>query len=205
MKNSYKMGIKAIVGTLVISNMLIFAGCTAGEAGASETTISIKKDGSVLSHIEESFEQSYYSQEELQQQILAEVSDYNRKTGDSCISVEKIEAANSVATVQMTYKEAKNYAEFNGVTFFVGTPGEASASGYNMDVVLSGVKDSNETLGKADILATEDFKLIIFDTQEPVSLEGKALFVSDNVIVADNQKSVSISEGSDKLAYILYK
>ena len=205
MKSSYKIGIKAIFGTLVISSILMLAGCAEKNNSTEKTTISIKKDGSIISLIEESFEQSYYDQAELQQQILMEVADYNRKVGAANISVEKVEVADGMATVQMTYKDAMDYANFNDVTFFVGLPSEASETDYNMDVVLSGVKDEGETMGKADILASEGATLLVLDVEEPVLLDGKALFVSDNVVVSDNQKGVRLSEGSDKLAYILYK
>lgn len=189
---------------LMITGVLAMTSC--GLSGEGNTTmISLEKDGTVRSHIEESFDQSYYDKEELQQMILMETADYNREAGSGCISVEKVELKDQIATVEMTYQKAEDYAGFNRVVFFDGTPKEAEDAGYELNVVLSSVKDSLDTIGKADILAMGDYRLLITDVGETVVLNGKAAYVSENVTVSDNGKCVKNAEDSEDSAYILYK
>ena len=94
---------------LMITGMLALASCGFGSEGET-TTISIEKDGIVRSHIEESFAQSYYDKDELQQMILREAADYNREAGSGCVTVEKVEVENQIATVEMTYQKALDFA-----------------------------------------------------------------------------------------------
>lgn len=201
---------------LMITGMLALASCGFGSEGET-TTISIEKDGIVRSHIEESFAQSYYDKDELQQMILREAADYNREAGSGCVTVEKVEVENQIATVEMTYQKALDFAEFNHIVFFNGTPGEAKDVGFDLNVVLSSVKDSLETIGQADILSMEDYRLLIMDVSKKeiqgetitldatVILNGKAQFISENVTVSDNCKKVNRTEDAEGLAYILYK
>lgn len=193
---------KIAAGICLAAGMMMLTACKDGQDGGESTSVTIQKDGTVLSHIEESFEQDYYDIEELQQAILMEAADYNKMAGEGKIDVEKISVDGGVATVRMIYQESADYAAFNKVSFFAGAAGNAP-EGYDLNVVLSGVKDANETIGKSDILAMEDYKLLIMDVQEPVYLNGRAEYVSANVTAADSRKSVWLS--GEGLGYVLYK
>ena len=193
---------KIATGVCLAAGMLLLAACNNGQSDGEPTTVTIQKDGTVLSHIEESFEQDYYDMEELQQTILMEAADYNKMAGEGKISVEKISVDGGVATVRMVYQEPADYAAFNKVSFFAGAAGNVP-EGYDLNVVLSSVKNANETIGKSDILGMEGYKLLVMDIQEPVYLDGRAEYVSSNVTVADDRKSVWLS--GEGLGYALYK
>lgn len=193
---------RIVTGILLMAGMFVLTSCKEGQNGEDVTTITIQKDGTVLSNIEESFEQSYYDAQELQQTILTEAADYNKAAGSAKINVEKIDVNEGRVTVRMTYQEPADYAAFNKVLFFVGAAKDAPDE-CDLNVVLSGVKDANETIGKSDMLAMEDYKILIMGVQEPVYLNGRAEYVSDNVTTADDWKSVWVSgEGQ---GYVLYK
>lgn len=181
--------------------MLLISACEKS-GGEEVTSITVQKDGTILSHIVESFEQGYYDSEELQQSILAEAADYNKMAGNGRINVEKIDVDSGVATVRMIYQEAEDYADFNHTVFFVGST-EKAGEEYELNVVLSGAKDTNDTVGRADILAMKDYKLLITDAQEPVFLNGKAEYISDNVTVSSDRKNIQLS--GDGLGYVLYR
>ncbi len=188
-------------GLLLGAVMFLISSC--GKSVDEEvTSITVQKDGTILSHIVESFEQGYYDSEELQQSILAEAADYNKVTGSGRINVEKIDVDSGVATVRMIYQEAEDYADFNHMVFFVGST-EKAGEEYELNVVLSGAKDTNDTVGRADILAMKDYKLLITDAQEPVFLNGKAEYISDNVTVSSDRKNIQLS--GDGLGYVLYR
>ena len=203
---AFVMGYKGVrlglTSVVLVSLLLTACGSKEGESGAA---ISLTKEGAVRTRIRESFEQSYYDKDELQQTILAQVADYNRTAGEDRVSVEKVEVEDGMAVVLMTYAKAADYASFNQVVFFQGTAAEAERAGFDLNVVLSSVKDGNETVGKSDILAMEGVNLLITDEREGIGLDGKALYVSDHVTVSQNARELSMAGEEKKLIYIIYK
>lgn len=82
---------------------------------------------------------------------------------------------------------------------------KAGEDGYDLNRVLSSVKDDLETVGKSDIANMTDMRLLITDMREPVTLNGKAAYISANVTVDKKGKTVFFNEDSEELAYILFK
>lgn len=205
MKNSNQSVSRGILCVLGAISMLTMVSCGSMKSGADGTSVSLDKNGTVQANIRESFEESYYDEDELLQMILTQAASYNRKAGSGSIAVEKVEVKDGVAEVQMTYAKAQDYASFNKMVFFAGNAKEADQEGYELNVVLSGVKNPQETVGKGDILAMEDEMLLITDTTDTIKLGGKALYVSENVTVSGNGKTVCRSLDSEGLAYIIFK
>ncbi len=213
MKSSVNFLFRFVISGIILGGMLGLVSC-GGSKESSVTTLSLLKDGKVQSDIRENFGESYYDPGELQNTILSQTADYNKEAGGSKITVEKVEAKDAVAMVKMIYEKPEDYASFNRSVLFVGSAKEAQEAGYQLDLVLSGTKDANETIAKSDMLAMEGEKLLITDVKDLIVLNGKALYVSDNVTVSDNGKEVQISvpeEGADKaedkkaLAYVVFK
>lgn len=200
-KNSHKFNFsKTAVLLLAISIMTI----TACSMKNEESTVSILKDGRIDSQIIENFEKPYYDQDELQQRILQEAASYNRMAGEGAISVEKVDADNGIVRVKMTYAKASDYAAFNNGVFFVGSIEEAREAGYDLNKVLSSTKDSLVTVGMSDMLAMTDVQILITDMKEPVTLNGKAAYISNNVTVNEKLKTVIFDQESKELSYIIY-
>ena len=193
---------KIMPAVFLAAGMFLLTSGNGSQGEKSGSTVSIQKDGTILSHIEESFAQDYYDLEELRQAILVEAADFNKAAGSDKISVEKIEADEGVVTVRMTYREPLDYAAYNHVLFFAGMPADVPEE-YELNVVLSGTKDNSQTIGKSDILSMEGYKLLVMNIQEPVYLDGRAEYASDNVAVSDNRKCAQVEgEGT---GYVLYK
>lgn len=205
MKTSVKNFYKSAISVLILTGMMGMVSCSGKVEGMSESVLTIKKDGTVQANIIENFEKGYYSEEELKQDILQKTVSYNRNTGSGKITVEKVEAGEDKITVQMTYAGIEDYAAFNRAVFFIGTAREAEEAGYDLNVVLSGVKDAQETIGKSDILALGGDKLLLTNIKDGISLNGKALYISENVIVAPNAGTIWYTGDDDGLAYIVYK
>ena len=204
MKKGLNMSSKKKTGVLLITGMMLLSACGSIGKDTEETRISIQKDGSVKSYIIEDFDKDYYLQEELQQMILSEAASYNRSVGQGNITVEKIEVAEQLARVEMTYQTAEDYAAFNKVVFFLGSPAQAQAAGYDLNVVLSNVNDGNDTIGEADILAMEDAMLLITEAPEQVEFFGKAVYADDHALLAENRKML-MSEENRAASYVLFK
>ena len=194
---------KIKTGFLLIGILFGMTACSspAGEVG---TEISVLKDGSIHMQIAESFDKPYYDKDELQQSILEEAASYNREMGSGNITVEKITVEENVAQVKMNYASAADYAAFNECIFFIGSAQEAVDAGFDLNTVLSGVKDELETIGMSDMLAMTDYRILITDCTDDITLDGKAAYVSDNVFVSKNGKNiVLVAEGAP--AYVMFQ
>ncbi len=205
MKNSNQLVSRIVISILSLTAMLAMVSCSDRGSAVDGESLLLGRDGTVQSDIRESFEESYYDKEELQQAILTQAATYNRKAGGSSIAVEKVEVRDGVAVVQMTYADVSDYASFNQAVLFAGNAQDAAQAGYELNVVLSGVKNPSETVGKADILAMENETLLITDVSDEIVLNGKAVYTSDNVTVSGDAKTICRTKDSEKLAYIIFK
>lgn len=197
----FRLNIKIKSCMLAAVTALFLSGCRES-VDENITVITLQKDGTILSQISESFAQDYYDGEDLKQTILMEAADYNKTAGTGRVNVEKISVEDGLAAVRMIYQEAADYAGFNQAVFFVGSTENAGGE-YELNIVLSGAKDSNDTVGRSDILAMKDYKLLITDVQELIILDGKAEYISDNISVSDSRKNIQLT--GDGMGYVLYK
>ncbi len=210
MRNQNQSSPKMVISILALAVMSVMVSCGSKSEESEGTFISFGKDGSVQSRSVESFvpenaPENYYDEEELQQSILSQAASYNRNTGNGSITVEKVEIKDDMALVQMSYASAEDYASFNKAVLFVGEASKAEAEGYEINVVLSSIKDANETVGRADILAMKDVRLLITNVSDGIVLNGKALYVSENVTVSGDAKTIVRNAEDNGLAYIIFK
>ena len=91
-------GCARAAGLLLAAGMIFLTACAEG-GGEEESSVTILKDGKLKSLIVESFDKSYYDQDELQQKILREAADYNNEAGEGTVSVEKVAAQDGVVRV----------------------------------------------------------------------------------------------------------
>ena len=165
-----------------------------GSAVQDGSVISVSKDGTVSDTIRESFEEDYYSQQELQDEILKAVASYNAQNGNDAISVSKVSVEDGCTDVEMKYQSAKDYKDFNGEIFFVGTPAEARLEGFDLNKVFTSVSDSSETMGMAELFNTEGVLVLITDTDQTVNLEQKILYISDEIEMLDKSKTFRLKK-----------
>lgn len=197
----HKLWLMKAAALFMAAGVLSLTACSTKE---EESAVSILKDGTIDSRIVDSFEKSYYDQEELQLKILKEAAYYNREVDKDAVSVEKVAVEDGMVKVKMTYASASDYAAFNDGIFFAGSVGEAQEAGYDLNKVLLSVNDSLVTAGMSDILAMTDVRILITDTKDPVHLSGKAIYISGNVSVDEKLKTVTFDEESEELSYIIY-
>ena len=72
---------KIMPAVFLAAGMFLLTSCNGSQGEKSGSTVSIQKDGTILSHIEESFAQDYYDLEELRQAILVEAAHFNKAAG----------------------------------------------------------------------------------------------------------------------------
>ena len=182
--------VKHMIGSLLCVVVSALSLCACGNAGNVEgSVIMVSKDGTVTDTIREKFDQDYYSQQELQDEVLKAVASYNSKAGNEVITVSKVQVDGDVTDVEMKYAGAEDYARFNGETFFIGTPAKARLAGFDLNKVYTAVKDPAQTMGMAELFSTDGLLVLITDTDQTVVLDKKILYISDGVMLSENEKT----------------
>ncbi len=195
---------------LVLAIFLLAAGMTGcGESSpaVTETTIELKKDGSVVHTIVEDFsEETYYDMAKLQAMIQTACDAYNAGKQTGTVTLEGIaeEGGNGIWTVRMLYPDASVYAGFNQSALFVGTVKEAYDAGYDMDVTLVSLQDDTQTITKDDILGMGEKHIAIVREAVDVRVWDKVLYVSGDVLPIGDDKTVMVGD-SEVLTYIIFE
>lgn len=201
MRKNYQYVKRFLAGFLCAA--FVLAGMTAcgNTKGAEGSVITVSKDGTVTDTIREPFDQDYYSQQELQDEVLKAVASYNSRMGNEAVTVSKVQVDGGVTDVEMKYQSVEDYAAFNRETFFIGTPAQARLAGFDLNKVYSAVSDPSKTMGMTELFNTDGILVLITDTTQTVVMNYKILYASDGVEVADHAKAFRIqSDENDQIS-----
>lgn len=183
--------------------VLQLAGCAKSDSAVTETTIEVKKNGSVVHTIVESFAEDYYDLEELKSSITASCDEYNEIAGKGSVELASADLQDGVLYVVMNYKSAAAYAGFNKQALYLGTVKDAYNAGYDLNVTLLSADSEVGTVGKAELLDMGDKHMLIVREAVDVSVWDELLYYSDDVIERDNN-TVMVSDSSS-LTYIVFE
>lgn len=204
-----RLGGISICALLCVS---LLSGCGSSLA-SDESIVSVSKKGKVTAIDVESFEASYYDEEELRSFVKTAVDEYNTTHEKGAVKMKQLSVADAVATVEMHYKTVADYAEFNGIELYQGTNVQALAEGYDFEVELAAVEDGvmGQTVSKAEIFESDDWKVVIIKANTDVKVDGKICYVSTENVEVTGKDTVSIGMGdaesfeTDVYTYIIYK
>ena len=188
---------------LLLAAALLLSGCGGDKSTEAVTNLEFKKNGEVVHSIVEDFSASYYSLDELESEVQAQVDAYNDKAGSRRISLDSAEVSDGVITMVMTYKGAEDYSSFYRQALFCGTVRDAFHAGYDLNVELTGVREENTTIGRQDILEMGDRHIIVVREQVVVRPYGDILYTSAGVEVS-GKREASVTD-SQALSYIIFK
>lgn len=201
MRKNYQCVKRFFTGVLCAA--LAVGGMTAcgNTTGTEGSVITVSKDGTVTDTIRESFDEEYYSQQELQDEVLKAVASYNSRMGNEAVTVSKVQVDGGVTDVEMKYQSVEDYAAFNRETFFIGTPAQARLAGFDLNKVYSAVSDPSKTMGMAELFNTDGVLVLITDTTQTVVMSHKILYISDGVEIADHAKAFRVqSDENDQIS-----
>ena len=201
MRKNYQYVKRFLAGFLCVA--FAVGGMTAcgNTTGVEGSVITVSKDGTVTDTIREPFDQDYYSQQELQDEVLKAVTSYNSRMGNEAVTVSKVQVDGGVTDVEMKYQSVEDYAAFNRETFFIGTPAQARLAGFDLNKVYSAVSDPSKTMGMTELFNTDGILVLITDTTQTVVMNYKILYASDGVEVADHAKAFRIqSDENDQIS-----
>lgn len=196
-----KTAVRYLIFTMIA--MFTLAGCRGKENDYSETTVTIDKKGVISHRIVESFDKSYYNEDELRGIINDELSAYRAGKDEDSASLVSLEIKDQTATAEIRFASYEDYAKFNDVDFFYGTIGEAVESEYPTDVTLKSSTDDS-TISRYEFESMTDSKLVI--VSEPVIIETphKIAYTTANIDVID-ERSARMASDSVGLGYIVLK
>ncbi len=184
--------------------VLLLTACGSSVPEDTESNLTIRKDGSIVSDIREDFSQNYYDVNELNAMIKTEVDKYNKISPDA-ISYENATLIDNSVKLVMTFVSSDDYSSFNNERLFVGNSPDAILKGYNLDVILTDAEDPTKTIAGVDIKSMTDHTILIVDYPGNIHLPSDALYISDNVTVSDKGRTVRKKEMSTGPLYIIYK
>ncbi len=191
---------KLISLCLLTCGILLLSGCA--DSIPEENTIAVDQKGTVTSTIVEDFDKEFYDADELESEIEQELAQYNENFEEDHVRVSIFKVEDAVATLQLVFDESKYYADYTGLTLFVGTLSEAKDEGYDLSVDFVD-QDGNAT-DVETLEGEENLKVLILEEAVNVRVSGKILAVGsgDNVTITGKREAV-LAEA--KLSYIIYK
>ncbi len=173
---------------------------------STTSTISIKKDGTILSKIVEAFtEQNYYEVDGLKTMIESSIAEYQTENAAAQVKLKSCKAKGDNVNVEMEFGDYQTYAGFNDESFFAGTVQAANKAGFDLNMTLKGAQAENTTISKQDLLGMGDNHIVIMEPSaeaeeitQTVRVEcfDDILYVGDGVTVTGKKSAdVTISDG----------
>ena len=201
----------AALGCCIGMSMLL--GACGTKLDVQENTIALQRNGKILEAAVESFDQSYYDQEELNTYVQNAVDDYTTEHGKKSVSVTDSKVEEKKAYLTLEYENAETFSDFTGIECFSGSIVEAQSAGYDFDLDFYPVTD-----GKADtkivkgstLLDDDDLKVLIVKENSDLIVPGKIAYVSTEGTEVTSEKQVNVTQKEQDtdeavLVYVLYK
>ncbi|HEY9575825.1 MAG TPA: hypothetical protein VIR32_09880 [Lachnospiraceae bacterium] len=195
---------KIVYGILLL---LLLTACSQIK-NAKENGLYVEKSGKITEAIVETFDEDYYSKEELNVNILSAIKTYNDEKKEDRISLKNLRLKDKKIRALLQYKSYKDYQNFNKVFLFVGGIKQAGKAGIDLNIpVFSNEEEKTERL-LSDLQSEKSYKVLVVDKAMHVEVEGKILFAGKNVKIEDkkNAKAVYDKEMAEgNYSYIIYK
>ncbi len=187
-------------------------------------TVYIQKNGTVQEATVESFDKSYYKEEELEDFINAHIEEYEGAYEKGSVVLKDFLVEEGTAKMMMKYDGYQNYIDFNGRELFAGTVVQAIAAGYNFSGDFLAVEDGqtvgnavSDTEGAADsaavtgavdgstVTSDEDCKVVIINEDTDVVVKGTIRYVSAGSVTVKDKSTASVKTVNGGVSYIIYK
>ena len=191
--------------------MVWLTACGSGADAEQETvnSLPLDKDGSVENMIIEGFDKDYYDLDGLNTMIKDSIEQYCRQNPSADITLKGSEVSDGQVRVSMKYDSAASYMGYNNKTLFVGTIQEAYSEGYDLNISLTDVKDSSNTVGKQELLEMGEKHIVIIQLPSTMTdgmrlqCFGEILYISDGVNPV-SKKTADI-EQSQGVSVVVFK
>ncbi|MBR1634121.1 MAG: hypothetical protein IJ682_03560 [Lachnospiraceae bacterium] len=196
--------VTAIAGAVAAVVLLVVFLTGGFEKKASETTLTVKADGSITFE-EVDVVNSSVSESEIVSYSKEAIAAYNEenKTGGA-VKFKKCDVSDGVVYLKTVYKDAQTYADFTGLNFFAGTVEQAQKEGFSFNASFVTVSDGKK--GKvakaADVKADGTKKVVVLDQPVAVVVPSSVTCVSDEGTSVEAGDRIRI--GNEVESYIIY-
>ena len=189
---------------VLISGIVLLTGCE--KAAEEEWTpresdaVSIDAEGKVTEYLSEALDQSYYSFEELNSMLNAEVAAYNKEHGEGAVTVEKAEQSGKKADLVITYASGEDFARFNNVEFYYGSMINAQLAGYLFDDSYHRVEDGvvqGSAVSGSEVLKNMADMVVVVQAPLEVHVPGTVSFTSTSGTVIASDTVVAKADGEE--------
>ena len=201
----------AALGCCIGMSMLL--GACGAKLDVQENTIALQRNGKILEAAVESFDQSYYDQEELDTYVQNAVDDYTAEHRKKSVSVTDSKVEEKKAYLTLQYENAETFSDFTGIECFSGSIVEAQSAGYDFDLdfypVTDGKADTKAVKGST-LLDDDNLKVLIVKENSDLIVPGKIAYVSTEGTEVTSEKQVNVTQKEQDtdeavLVYVLYK
>lgn len=172
-----------------------------GQSSSSSEAV-FSKNGSIKVTSVESFDKSYYSEDELSAMIESQIKEAN--DAGCRIKNEGLHVKNGVAALTLSYGSSSDYETFNERKLYYGKFSDAEASGYDPKAAIGCASmENSEKLLTADDLSSLTGKTFVYVTDEmALTVPYDILYASANVRVS-GKKAEPTSEVSENAPAML--
>ena len=195
----------------------LFSGCGGG-LNVEQSTIELKKNGTIYEASVEKFDQSYYQEDELKSYVDNSVSEfldeYASDYGKRSVSVQESKVSDGKAYLTLKYKNAEVFGKFSGIECFSGSVIQAQAEGYDFDQMdfypVTDGKMEKKKASTSDLLKDDDLKTMIVRENSDLIVPGDICYVSAEGTEVTSKNTVSVQQkekDTDEavLVCVLYK
>lgn len=195
-----------------IGMCMLMAACGT-KLDVQENTIALQRNGKILEAAVETFDQSYYKEDELNSYIQNAVDDYTAEHGKKSVSVTESKVEEKKAYLTLQYENAETFQDFSGIECFSGSIVEAQSAGYDFEQdfypVTDGKADKKAVRGSS-LLEDDDLKVLIVKENSDLIVPGKIAYVSTEGTEVTSEKQVNVTQKQQDtdesvLVYVLYR
>ena len=195
-----------------IGMCMLMAACGT-KLDVQENTIALQRNGKILEAAVETFDQSYYKEDELNSYIQNAVDDYTAEHGKKSVSVTESKVEEKKAYLTLQYENAETFQDFSGIECVSGSIVEAQSAGYDFEQDFYPVTDGKadkKTVRGSSLLEDDDLKVLIVKENSDLIVPGKIAYVSTEGTEVTSEKQVNVTQKQQDtdesvLVYVLYR
>ena len=210
---------KTVVMALVLClAMSMLAACSSGrEFSPKGNGMYVAKDGQFSTAFEEVVDKAYYTEADMLKFVVDEVVAYNKSKGASAVAYQTEAAEKEILPVSITsftygdkaqlilaYASAKDYLAFNEKDENAADELMFALAKHTTgmpDMTFVSVEDGSK-IAAGSLVGDKKMKIVMVVGEQNVQVQGKLVYVSENVTVTGEDTAITAKNG---YSYLVFK
>ncbi len=191
------------IAIISLTMVVLLAGCGGKDLTKTDaTSVTVKKDGTIVNVIFEDFSAGYYSIDELKTIAEDEVNAYNAQNGEGKTELTSLEKEDNNIKMVMKFASDRDYTSFNSEQLIYGTVSELKLNGVNVGTNL--IDTNGIPVSSDDITAISDEQHVLVTANKGlVALPYKIKYTSKGVGVTESNVADLSQTAEGELTYIV--